>query len=192
MYPTWAIYTFLRRSPWICNRNNRYSATLRRRHVLSSSPFISHYKLFSYQRLHLYFISAGQIFIKRIYFTRKQSTEEKKNNNNNLFCCFDYKVTKAAREKFNTSADNTAVRLLRTNVVLLFLIKERKKNTDSPFFNVNTTALVNLCNTVNRIRVGLFVFHTQTVCESNQPAWIWKKERFALPKYCFKKKIYFV
>lgn len=36
------------------------------------------------------------------------------------------------------------------------------------FFYSNVTALVKLCNTVNRIGVGLF--HTQTVCESNQPA----------------------
>lgn len=47
--------------------------------------------------------------------------------------------------------------------------KEKKENKTTQFlFYSNIVALVKLCNTVNRIRVGLF--HTQTVCESNQPA----------------------
>lgn len=35
-------------------------------------------------------------------------------------------------------------------------------------FYSKVTALVNLCNTVNR--VGVSLFHSKTVCESNQPA----------------------
>lgn len=61
---------------------------------------------------------------------------------------FDYKVTKAGAD--------------RTNVHFFVF------NTFFPSFYSNVEALVRLCNTVSRIGVSLF--HTQTVCESNQPA----------------------
>lgn len=49
-------------------------------------------------------------------------------------------------------------------------------------FSSNVEALVGLCNTVNRIGVSLF--HTQTGCESNQPAWILNKNKKKRKKIC--------
>lgn len=77
---------------------------------------------------------------------------------------FDYNGDQS-KYKFNIKSVLTE-ELDMTNVQVLVL------NTFfflySLFFTLYVMALVILCNTVNRI--GLSLFHTQTVCESNQPA----------------------
>lgn len=81
---------------------------------------------------------------------------------------FDYKVTKASTDRINVS-QHKLVALRRQMYSYLLVLKEKKngKKTKHIFYS-NVMALVKLCNTVNRIGVSLF--HTQTVCESNQPA----------------------
>lgn len=123
-----------------------------------SLPLFFQYKLFAYRRFTFNNISAGQTF-RKLYTLSIISLHGL--NTKPIFC-----LTTRWPKQTQTNSTRVGLNYVATRKQMYSSLFVFFKHTS---FYSYVTALVKLCNTVNRIGFSLF---TQTVCESNQPAWI--------------------